>query len=104
MDNKSYTILIATNRHGETLKFTIRASWLKFLSFLAFCLILLVATASIDYFGLLLKANENRYLKSENAALKSEFQVAEEKLTSLEASLERIQNFTKKLNLITNVE
>ncbi len=104
MENKSYTILIASNRHGETLKFTLRSSWLKFLSFLGFCLILLCATATLDYFGLLLKANENRLLKVENAALKSQFVVAEEKLSSLETSLERIQNFTKKLNLITNVE
>lgn len=104
MENKSYTFLIASNRHGETIKFTFRASWLKALSFLGFCLILLAATASLDYVGLLLKANENRALKNENAMLKSQFQVAEEKLSSLEASLERIQNFTKKLNLITNVE
>ena len=36
--------------------------------------------------------------------LKRQFQVAEEKLSGLESSLERIQNFTKKLNLITNIE
>lgn len=104
MENKSYTILIASNRHGETVQFTLRASWIKVLSFLGFCLILLMATACIDYVGLLLKANENRFLKAENATLKGQFQVAEEKLSSLESSLERIQNFTKKLNLITNVE
>jgi murein DD-endopeptidase MepM/ murein hydrolase activator NlpD len=104
MENKSYTILIASNRHGETLKFTIRASWLKALSFLGFCLTLLVATAALDYFGLLLKANENHFLHAENSMLKKQFQVAEEKLSSLEASLERIQNFTKKLNLITNID
>ncbi len=104
MDNKSYTILIASNRHGETLKFTIRASWLKVLSFLGFCVALLAATATLDYFGLLLKANENRFLHAENSMLKKEFQVAEERLSSLEASIERIQNFTKKLNLITNID
>lgn len=104
MENKSYTVMIASNRHGETLKFTLRASWLKALSFLGFCGILLVATATLDYFGLLLKANENRFLHTENSMLKKQFQVAEEKLSSLEASLERIQNFTKKLNLITNID
>jgi murein DD-endopeptidase MepM/ murein hydrolase activator NlpD len=104
MENKSYTILIASNRHGETVKFTFRASWLKLMTFLGFCLILLAATATIDYFGLLLKANENHVLKRENAQLKTQFQAVEDKLSSLEASLERIQNFTKKLNLITNVE
>lgn len=104
MDNKSYTILIASNRQGETLQFTIRSGWLKVLGFLGFCAVLLASTAVLDYFGLLLKANENRILKNENAVLKSQFQVAEEKLSGLEASVERIQNFTKKLNLITNVE
>lgn len=104
MENKSYTLLIASNRHGETLKFTIRSGWLKALSFLAFCLILLGATAALDYVGLLLQANENRSLKAENSSLKRQFQVAEEKLSSLESSIERIQNFTKKLNLITSVE
>ncbi len=104
MDNKSYTILIASNRHGETFKINLRASWVKFGVFAAFCLVLLSLTAALDYVGLLLKANENRSLKSENSALKRQFNLAEEKLGVLEASLDRIQNFTKKLNLITNVE
>lgn len=104
MENKNYTILIASNRQGETFQFTVRASWLKVMGFLAFCVLLLASTAVLDYVGLLLKANENRMLKNENALLKSQFQVAEEKLSGLETSLERIQNFTKKLNLITNVE
>lgn len=104
MENKSYTILIASNRHGETFKISLRASWVKAGAFVAFCLVLLSATAALDYVGLLLKANENRALKSENSALKQQFTLAEEKLGVLEASLDRIQNFTKKLNLITNVE
>lgn len=104
MDNKSYTILIASNRHGETFKVNLRASWVKAGIFAGFCLVLLGATAALDYVGLLLKANENRTLKSENVSLKKQFTLAEEKLSVLEASLDRIQNFTKKLNLITNVD
>lgn len=104
MENKNYTILIASNRHGGTYKLTLNSGWVKALGFLSFCLILLGTTAALDYVGLLLKANENRHLKTENATLKRQFQVAEEKLSSLESSIERIQNFTKKLNLITNVE
>ena len=104
MKNKTYTILIASNRHGKTLKLNVRSGWIKALGFLGFCAILLASTAALDYVGLLLKANENRYLKAENLLLKHQFQLAEEKLSSLESSIERIQNFTKKLNLITNVE
>ncbi len=104
MNNKNYTILIASNRHGRTVKLNLTSGWVKTFGFLGFCLILLSATAALDYVGLLLKANENRHLKAENQELKRQFQVAEEKLSSLESSVERIQNFTKKLNLITNVE
>lgn len=104
MDNKSYTILIASNRHGETWKLNIKSSWVKAFGLLSFCLALLAATATLDYVGLLLKANENRILHAENDMLKRQFTLAEEKLGILEASLDRIQNFTKKLNLITNVE
>lgn len=104
MQNKTYTILIASNRHGETIKFTFRAAWLKAAAFLGFCLILFASTAVIDYVGLLLRSNENKFLKAQNQTLKAEFDVAEGKLSNLESSLERIQNFTKKLNLITNVE
>lgn len=103
MENKSYTIMIASNRHGDTFKVNLRSSWVKALGFLAFCLVLLGATAALDYVGLLLKANENVQLRAENDQMKKQFVVAQEKLDSLEASLDRIQNFTKKLNLITNV-
>src|SRR5690349_20753561 len=99
MENKSYTILIASNRHGDTFKLSLRSSWVKAMGFLAFCLVLLAATAAVDYVGLLLKANENRILKAENESMKKQFAVAEEKLGALEGSLDRIQNFTKKLNL-----
>lgn len=104
MENKNYTILIASNRHGETYKISLRASWVKAGGAAVFCLVLLAATAALDYVGLLLKANENRSLKAENSALRQQFVLAEEKLGVLQASLDRIQNFTKKLNLITNVE
>lgn len=104
MANKTYTILIASNQHGETRRVTISASWLKALGFLGFCFVLLACTGAVDYMGLLMRANENHLLRAENSNLHKQFQVVEEKLSSLEAGLDRIQNFTKKLNLITNVD
>lgn len=104
MDGKSFTILIASNRRGETYKFTVSSSWLRALGFLAFLFVVIVSTGVVDYVGLLMTSNENNKLAVENLALKKQFDTVEEKLTSLEASLERIQNFTKKLKLITNVD
>ncbi len=104
MSQKSYTIIIASNHHGKTMQVSVRASWIKAFASLAFLVFLLTATASLDYVGLLLKAKENVGLRAENLAMKRQFQVVEEKLSSLESSIDRIQNFTRKLNLITNVE
>lgn len=104
MDGKSFTILIASNRRGGSYKFTVSSSWFKALAFVGFLFVLVVCTGFIDYVGLLMTANENNKLVAENTALRKQFDTVEEKLTSLEAGLERIQNFTKKLKLITNVD
>ena len=104
MSEKVYTLLLATNQNRQTLRWTIRSGWLKTVAFGAFCLILLLATGTLDYFGLLLQTGQNRVLRAENSLLKKQFQLAEEKLSGLEASLERVQNFTKKLHLITDVD
>lgn len=104
MDKKSYTILIASNRRGETHRFTISASWLKAFAILGFIGVMLVGTAFVDYVSLLLTANENHKLTVENSLLRKQFESVEDKLSSLEAGLERIQGFTKKLKLITNVD
>lgn len=104
MDSKSFTILIVSNRRGGGYKFTISSSWLKALAFLAFLFVVVVGTGLVDYVGLLMTVNENNRLVVENSALKKQFETVEEKLTSLEAGLDRIQNFTKKLKLITNVD
>lgn len=104
MDKKSYTILIASNRRGETHRFTISASWVKAFALLGFLGVMLVGTAFVDYVSLLLTANENHKLTAENSALRKQFDSVEDKLSSLQASLERIQGFTKKLKLITNID
>lgn len=104
MENKTYTILIASNRRGETRRLTISAAWVKAFSFLGFVVLLIMGTAAVDYVGLLLTANENQKLVAENLALKKQFESVEIKLTSLESGLERIRNFTKKLHLITNID
>lgn len=103
MENKTYTILIASNRRGATRRITISAAWVKACSFLAFVLGVVLCTGFVDYLGLLMTANENHRLVAENSALKKQFEMVEGKLASLESGLERIQNFTKKLNLITNI-
>ena len=104
MDNKTYTILITSNRRGGTRNFTISAAWLKASIFVGLLTLVLSAAIGVDYVGLLLEQGENKRLRAENAQLINQFQVVESQLSSLESSLERIQTLTTKIKLITNTE
>ncbi len=104
MDRKSYTVIFSSNRRGVTKSWTMSAAWMKALAIFGFTFSVIVAAAVVDYVGLLMTAGQSKVLRAENDQLKRQFQVVESKLSSLESSLERVQNFTRKLKAITNVE
>lgn len=104
MEKKTFTFLIMSNRRGTNRSFTVSAAWLKALIFLGIIVLVVAGGAVVDYFGLLVQSSENKRLRAENLSLKKQFQVVEGKLNSLETSLERVQNFSKKLKMITNID
>lgn len=104
MERKTYTFILASNRRGETQTWTISAAWVKAGAILGATLAMIFVAAGVDYLGLLLDVGQNKTLLAENDQLKRQFQVVESKLSSLELSLERVQNFTRKLKAITNIE
>lgn len=104
LEPKTFTFFITSNRRGTTKSFSISMSWIKAGVFLFFITTILFGAATVDYVGLLFEASENKMLKAENSSLKRQFQTVESKLSSLETGLERVQNFTKKLKLITNID
>lgn len=104
MKNKTYTIIMTSNRKGGTRSFTISATAIKLVSAILVFSSLVIAAAGVDYFGLLIESGENKRLRTENAQLEKQFQVVESKLSTLESGLERIKTLTKKIQLITNIE
>ncbi|MBT4763154.1 MAG: M23 family metallopeptidase [Bdellovibrionaceae bacterium] len=104
MDNKTYTVLISTNRRGKTRSLSISAAWVKTAGFLLGVVIVVSGAVLVDYLGLLLQAGENKKLKAERGYLRKQFQVVESKLSTLERSLEHVKNFSKKLKIITNID
>jgi hypothetical protein len=103
MDSKKYTLLLVPNREGRNWSLTISASWIKAGIALSFVMVLVFLTGLTDYTGLLMKSRENEKLRAENKILRKQFAEVEEKVSSLEAGLDRIQTLTKKLKLITDV-
>lgn len=104
MNQKTYTVILTSNSKGPTRTWTITGSWLKALGGLGLVLSIVGLAGILDYASLLIEAGQNKVLKAENEQLRRQFQVVESKLGSLESSLERVQNFTKKLKAITNIE
>ena len=104
MEKKKFTILISSNRRGDTRSGVISAAWLKAIAAITGILGVLLAAVTVDYVGLLLEAGENKRLISENAQLVAQFQVIESKVNSLENSLERIRVTEAKLRRITDVD
>ena len=104
MSKKAYTLLVISNRKGETRSLTFSAAWLKAAIAMTCVVAVVFAAGLVDYMGLLLQSLENKKLKTENAILVQQFQVVEGKLDTLEKSIQRVNNFTKKLRLITNIQ
>ena len=103
MESKKYTVVIAPNSEGRSWTFAVSSAWTKAVVAFSFLLSLILLTAITDYAGLLMKARENEKLRAENKVLRKQFSEVEEKVSSLEAGLDRIQTLTKKLKLITNI-
>lgn len=98
-----YTIILASNRGGETYRLRIAHSWVKAGCFLVFSSLLFIFTAAADYTGLLSKSSEHEVLVTENLDLKEHTLTAEGRLSSAHQKLERIHTLTAKLKVISNM-
>lgn len=104
MSNRTFTFLIASNRKGKTISFTVTSAWLKTAAAVTAVVFVILCAGLVDYVGLLMGAGENKRLKAENSVLKRQFQLVESKLSSFESNIERITTLEKRLRMITNVE
>jgi len=95
--------MVIPDRKSKVRKIVIAASYLKLLICLSAVVAILIAAVFVDYGSLLSQSIENKRLHTENAELRQQFQVVEEKLNSVEATLDRIKTFSTKLKLITAV-
>ncbi len=66
-------------------------------------LALLAITILLDYRYIATQISENRDLQSENRKLRQDVQLYQSRLDSMESSLERIENFSSRLKMITNL-
>ena len=101
---KTITFYIVGTNASETKKFTLPVAYFKFSLFFAGLIIVSLMAGFIDYFGLIAQSLENKKLKLENIELQNQFKVVEAKLESLQSAIDRVNNISNKLKLITDIQ
>ena len=104
MANRFFTILVVPERTSQVRRIIVPA-WLVrggviaglFATALAFMMVL-------DYWYVMSQIGENKQLKLENRKLRQQVQVYRNKMTTIEATMDRIKTFTTRLKVITNIE
>ncbi|MGK5086206.1 M23 family metallopeptidase [Bdellovibrionota bacterium FG-2] len=104
MANRFYTLMLVPEKTSRVRKIVMPAWLLRgaavgvgFLSLLGLVMIL-------NYWYVMNQINENKQLKMENRRLRQQVQVFKNKMTTVEATMERVKTFATRLKVITNIE
>jgi murein DD-endopeptidase MepM/ murein hydrolase activator NlpD len=96
-DRRQYTLIVVSDHSQAVRKFRLPRRWLrKGLAGGAAVLVVGLLTIS-HYFTLLSASSENRVLKDENAQLRSQVLLVQEKVAHVQATLDRVERFDAKL-------
>jgi murein DD-endopeptidase MepM/ murein hydrolase activator NlpD len=103
MANRFYTIMIIPENSSRPRQFSI-PSWLVRAGWVILPVLILISIALfLDYRFVANQVFENRELQSENRRLRQDLRLYQNRMDSLEASLDRIENFSARLKMITNL-
>ena len=103
MSNRFYTILIIPENSSKPRQFQIPA-WTVRASLVIFAILILIGiTLLMDYRFVANQVFENRELQAENRKLRQDVQLYKNRMESVESSLQRIENFSARLKMITNL-
>jgi murein DD-endopeptidase MepM/ murein hydrolase activator NlpD len=104
MSNRFYTILIVPEKPSQVRRLIV-PSWLikgasAGLAFVA----LLTCAMLFDYWYVMSQIGENKQLKLENRRLRQQVQIFQNKITTVESTMERVKTFATRLKVIMHVE
>jgi murein DD-endopeptidase MepM/ murein hydrolase activator NlpD len=94
---QQYTVIIVSDHSQAVRKFRMPQRWLRNGAFAGAGVVLLGVITVIHYFSLLGTGSENRILKEENAQLRSQILLVQEKVAHISATLDRVERFDAKL-------
>jgi murein DD-endopeptidase MepM/ murein hydrolase activator NlpD len=92
-----FTVIVVSDHSQAVRKFRVPRKWLKHAAYVG-AAVLLVGLATVGhYFALLGASSENAVLKEENAQLRSQILLVQEKVAHISATLDRVERFDAKL-------
>jgi len=92
-----YTVIVVSDHSQAVRKFRLPRPWLKKGAGIAGAVLLFGLVTLVHYFSLLGSSSENRVLKEENAQLRSQILLVQEKVAHISATLDRVERFDAKL-------
>jgi len=103
MSNRFYTVLIIPENSSKPRQFHIPAWTVRAALAILPVLVLIAITLFLDYRFVANQVYENRELQSENRRLRQSVQLYQSRMEAMESSLDRIENFSARLKMITNL-
>ena len=99
--NRFFTLMLIPERIKKPYQFILPTFFIKiFFLFSLLCLMIFIIMG-IDYIHVLRSLAENKQLRNENFNLKQQVQILKDQTDNMELSLERVKNYTKKIEILT---
>jgi murein DD-endopeptidase MepM/ murein hydrolase activator NlpD len=92
-----YSIIVVSDHSQAVRKFRLPREWLKKGAIGGGALVVISLLTLVHYFTLLGASSENKVLKEENAQLRSQILLVQEKVAHISATLDRVERFDAKL-------
>ena len=92
-----FTVIVVSDHSQAVRKFRVPRRWLKNAAYIAAGAGLVALLTIGHYFALLGASSENAVLKEENAQLRSQILLVQEKVAHISATLDRVERFDAKL-------
>jgi murein DD-endopeptidase MepM/ murein hydrolase activator NlpD len=92
-----FTVIVVSDHSQAVRKFRVPRRWLQNMGWTGVGLGLVALITAVHYVTLLGAANENNVLREENAQLRSQVLLVQEKVAHVSATLDRVERFDAKL-------
>lgn len=104
MANRFYTLMVIPEKTAKVRRIVVPAWLVRGFVIGSFFLVALIAIMVLDYYYVIDQIDENKQLKVESRRLRQQVQIYRNKMEGIEKTMDRVQTFSTRLKVITNIE